>query len=73
MSETTEKLSVTTPPCMGCGSTTEMLLEADKVRRYTRGEFVQKIWPELSTSERELIMTGTHSECWDKMFKEEEP
>jgi hypothetical protein len=26
--------------------------------------------PEWSMDKRELVITGTHPECWDKMFSE---
>lgn len=29
---------------------------------------VQVIFAHLSADDRELILSGTHSECWDKMF-----
>jgi hypothetical protein len=33
---------------------------------------VQDAFPYLSAGEREQIMTGTHPECWEKMFPEED-
>jgi len=35
-------------------------------------KYIQDAFPYLSTGEREQIMTGTHPECWEKMFPEED-
>jgi hypothetical protein len=29
---------------------------------------IQDALPELSADERELLMTGTHAHCWEKMW-----
>ena len=31
----------------------------------------QNAFPDLSPAEREIIITGTHSKCWDKIFDDE--
>lgn len=31
--------------------------------------FVQECFPYLSSAERELLISGTCKECWNKMFK----
>ncbi len=43
-------------------------LDNDKLARYKAGELVQRVWPEMSTDERELLITGTHPACWSAMF-----
>ncbi len=63
---------VQTKPCISCGEVSTLELEPEKVRRYEAGEHVQNVWPEKSPGERELLITGTHPDCWDKMFPEEE-
>jgi hypothetical protein len=59
-------------PCIGCGNRQMLILEADKVERYYAGAHVQDIWPELDADTRELIMTGTCPECWNKFFDDKE-
>lgn len=58
--------------CIVCGQQTVRLVDRDKFRRWQDGEHIQRVWPELSPGQREELMTGTHEECWDKMFSEEE-
>ena len=43
-------------------------LDNDKLARYKAGELVQRVWPEMSRDERELLITGTHPACWSAMF-----
>lgn len=37
--------------------------------RWANGEHIQNVWPEKTPDERELLMSGIHPDCWDKMFK----
>lgn len=41
-------------------------------RRVDAGAFMQDAFPKLTNSQRELLMTGTDSECWDRLFGREE-
>lgn len=63
-----DSIVVTTPQCMVCGKTSTRLLDLEKFHRYERGAKVQDVWPEMPADERELLMTGTHGECWEKLF-----
>lgn len=36
------------------------------------GKLAQDAFPYLSSDEREMLISGTCPECWDKMFSEEE-
>lgn len=64
MPETT----IMTRPCLQCGEPSMVTLDNDKLARYKAGELVQRVWPEMSTDERELLITGTHPACWSAMF-----
>ena len=33
------------------------------------GENIQDALPNLTADERELLMTGTHAHCWEKMWR----
>lgn len=58
--------------CRLCGDLNRILVEEDKLTAWWKGAFIQDAFPDLSKDERELIMTGTHKECWDAMFGSEE-
>jgi len=61
---------VETLPCIYCGETSIIELDEEKYEKYMEGESkIEDIWPEKSPDEREMIMTGTHPKCWDKIFE----
>jgi len=56
--------------CIKCGSTTNIAVEQDDLKRYMNKEgLVQEIFPYLSSDERELIISGICPACWNKIFK----
>lgn len=38
-------------------------------KKWKAGELIQRALPKLSADERELLISGTCQECWDKSFK----
>jgi len=58
--------------CPHCGDLNRIILEDDKLTAWWKGAFIQDAFPDLSDAERELIKTGTHKECWNAMFGNEE-
>jgi len=63
-------ISYETKPCTSCGEKSIVELDEDKFVAWRHGEHVQNVWPEKSPDERELLITGTHGTCWNKMFGE---
>jgi hypothetical protein len=39
----------------------------DELERWMDGELIQKVFPHLTTDEREFLMTGTTPEEWGKV------
>jgi hypothetical protein len=64
------KVTVTTKRCMVCGKTGELGVDAIGYLDWKAGTLIQDALPELSKADRELLMTGTHPECWDTMMKQ---
>lgn len=62
---------VDTAACIGCGQTSQLQLLRSEVQAYQKGAFVQDAFPNLSAGQRELLISGTHPECWDRMFGED--
>jgi hypothetical protein len=63
------EVTLYTQPCMICqrpGMLTRVPQEG--YERWVAGEMIQNALPDLSPSERELLMTGTHGECFAAMF-----
>lgn len=47
-------------------------LQLDAVIAWQQGEFIQNAFPRLSADDREIMISGTHPTCWDKMFPPED-
>ena len=59
--------------CPNCSGVNVIKLQGSQYFDYfQRGNYIQKAFPQLDASDRELIMTGMHPECWDEMMKDEE-
>ena len=61
-----------TPPCAVCGLRSEFMLPAGDIARWRAGEYVQDVFPDMTIDDRETLISGTHSACWDTLFGEEE-
>jgi len=62
---------VTTKPCMVCGKRSEVEITEEQHRQLAY-EHVQVVFPDWTPDQRELLITGTHGDCWDSMFSEDE-
>ena len=59
--------------CPLCHEINEVTVELHNYLDYTFGHIkAQDAFPYLTPNERELIISGTCAECWDKMFGDEE-
>lgn len=65
-------VTVTTKRCMFCGQGGEVVADEVGLARWQAGELIQVALPALSPSDREQLLTGTHSACWDAMFPPDE-
>lgn len=76
MNEPEEKpqwITVMGPHCTVCEEQSVVRVkEADYEAWNTRKLFIQEAFPYLSADERELLVSGTHSSCWDTLFDAEE-
>ena len=51
--------------CTFCGTEHSFWLNRDRYLRWQGGEHVQDVFPEMSPDERETLISGTCSRCWD--------
>lgn len=69
-----EQVIVMTRVCSICGYTGELFMPAEDAGYGAMlrwgGALIQECYPNLSPTDREQLLTGTHPECWDKMAKE---
>lgn len=63
--------TITTPMCRFCKKTGEVHVTESDYEKYgsmKQGHHIQDILPDLSADTREMLITGTHPECWASMF-----
>lgn len=63
---------VRTKPCHVCGNYELWSLNRKAVESWQSGEYIQNAFPDMSMEDREVLITGTHPACWNKLFPEEE-
>ena len=66
-------IEILCPKCTVCGNQSVVLVHRVDYDRYVwDGAFVQDAFPYLSVDQSDLIITGTHPECWDQLFGSDE-
>lgn len=65
-----EMLVKTTCPICHCD--TYLMVDAEEYARWQAGELIQVAMPNLDVEEREMLISGICSWCWEDMFSEEE-
>lgn len=61
---------ITTLPCVVCHKATQLDVDEERLKRWQNGEHIQDVFTDWDADKRELLITGTHSECWDQMMTE---
>jgi hypothetical protein len=67
-----EIIAVKTKTCVVCDQYEIWSLDRQAVESWQEGELIQNAFPDMSMSDRELLISGTHPACWDKLFPGEE-
>ena len=67
MADLSDKVTIKVK-CKHCESIYKLRVYPEDIDKYQSGELIQDAFPYLSSSERELIISGICPDCWDKMF-----
>jgi hypothetical protein len=67
-----ETIEVTCPPCFLCQKRGTVRVIESQFRAWQAGELIQRAMPEMTADNREMLITGTHPDCWDAMMGEED-
>jgi hypothetical protein len=67
-----EQIAVRTKPCLKCGESSTVMVEAAALSAWRKGKLIQDAFPLMDKGQRELLQTGTHPECWKILFKDED-
>lgn len=54
--------------CPSCGATRTLVVDANKFNRWRAGSLIQRVFPDLPIQDREAMITGICSPCWDRSF-----
>lgn len=66
-------IDVVTKKCFVCDHTGMVEnVSVEGLKMWNAGAFIQVALPELSAGDREQLLTGTHSACFDMLFPEED-
>lgn len=65
-----EFIEITTPQCTFCEEESTIKVPVKGWQAWSSGALIQQAFPEMGADERELVLTGTHAECWEKIFGE---
>lgn len=70
---------IISPRCFDCGKKTNVEVteaEFDRYQAFKQGlpgpRHIQDVFPDWSADQREMLLSGTHPECWDRMFGDED-
>lgn len=63
-----ETITVTTDPCRQCKVASALVVPREGYEAWRSGALIQNVLPTLTVDERELLMTGTHPQCWDELM-----
>lgn len=70
--ENSERYITVKKICPWCHNIAEIRVLRDQYNAWKSGVLAQDAFPNLSASEREIIISGTHPKCWDEMWKEDD-
>lgn len=55
-------------PCMVCQQITITPITEDQDKALAAGAPIQDVFPDMARDEREVLISGTHPQCWASMF-----
>ncbi len=65
-------VEVTTKRCIWCKKSSKLKLDKDRYATWQSGVHVQTAFPSMSSDVRELLISGTHPNCWEEMYSDED-
>lgn len=58
--------------CPYCRCHNLVTVLVSEFENWENGELIQKAFPELSADDRELLLTGICSKCWNEIFGDDD-
>lgn len=63
-------VTLTCEPCPVCHEQTDLYVSHDEWEHIIEGERIAVIFPDASPEEHEIMISGTHTTCWDLLFSD---
>lgn len=67
-----QQITIISNSCLVCQEDNEIYLFEKDYKSWLNGDYIQSAFPYLSSQQRELIKTGIHPDCWDKLYPPDE-
>jgi len=67
-----ETVNVRTKVCQHCGKDAVVVVDKAGYEAWGAGVFVQVAFPDMDKEVREILISGTHPQCWIAMFGTED-
>jgi len=62
-------MATTIEDCRWCGGHSMVTMTESQFQKWlNKSAFVQEIFPDVPMDQREVMISGTHPECWIEMF-----
>jgi hypothetical protein len=58
--------------CNHCNESFQLDVKPSDIIAWSQGKLIQEAFPYLNADQRELLISNTCKECWDKMFSDED-
>lgn len=66
-----DTVTVTTRACVVCGKNTTMTVNKGQFERWQHNEHIQEAFHDMPVGDREVLISGTHDECFNELFPPE--
>lgn len=64
----TTTVTVKCRTCIVCGVASEVSVPREGYEAWLAGAYAQNAFPEMDAPEREVLISGTHPACWEKLW-----
>ncbi len=58
--------------CMLCDGSSHIIVDKEAWTAWRQGTYCQHAFPNMSIGDRETLISGSHSDCFDEAFKEDD-
>jgi hypothetical protein len=68
----TIEIARVTATCPMCGAETEIIVDKPRFDAWQGGELIQRVFPDYTRTQREILITGLCPDCQSKLDEDED-